>query len=173
VYDVNGQRIRKTTSAGGSVDFLYDLAGHEIVEVSSAGGWNRGEVYAGGKHLATYNNGTTYFIHADWLGSERARTTAAGATYETCTSLPFGDWLTCTSGDPSPMHFTGKERDSESGLDNFGARYYSSAMGRFGSPDWSAAPIAVPYVDFSDPQTLNLYSYVQNRPTMKADADGH
>jgi RHS repeat-associated protein len=32
-------------------------------------------------------------------------------------------------------HFTGKERDAESGLDYFGARYYSSSMGRFSSPD--------------------------------------
>src|SRR5262249_39033850 len=32
---------------------------------------------------------------------------------------------------------TGKERDAESGLDNFGARYYSSYVGRFMSPDWS------------------------------------
>jgi RHS repeat-associated protein len=34
--------------------------------------------------------------------------------------------------------FTGKERDTESGLDYFGARYYGSTMGRFMSPDWSA-----------------------------------
>ena len=32
---------------------------------------------------------------------------------------------------------TGKERDAESGNDYFGARYYSSAMGRFMSPDWT------------------------------------
>ncbi|MHB8889968.1 MAG: RHS repeat-associated core domain-containing protein [Acidobacteriaceae bacterium] len=36
----------------------------------------------------------------------------------------------------SHFRFTGKERDAESGLDYFGARYYSSAMGRFMSPDW-------------------------------------
>ena len=33
---------------------------------------------------------------------------------------------------------TGKERDTESGNDYFGARYYASSMGRFMSPDWSA-----------------------------------
>jgi RHS repeat-associated protein len=37
----------------------------------------------------------------------------------------------------SPLS-TGKERDAESGNDYFDARYYSSAMGRFMSPDWSA-----------------------------------
>jgi RHS repeat-associated protein len=62
---------------------------------------------------------------------------------------------------------TGKERDAESGLDYFGARYYGSNMGRFMSPD-------EPFVgqDFSDPQSLNLYSYVQNNPLSNTDPDG-
>ena len=40
---------------------------------------------------------------------------------------------------------SGKERDAESGNDYFGARYYSSTMGRFMSPDWSAKAEPVPY----------------------------
>jgi RHS repeat-associated protein len=68
---------------------------------------------------------------------------------------------------------TGKERDSETGLDYFGARYLSSAQGRFTSPDWSAVPQPVPYADLSDPQTLNLYGYVRNNPLSKADQGGH
>jgi RHS repeat-associated protein len=49
--------------------------------------------------------------------------------------------------------FTDKERDTESGLDYFGARYYGSSMGRFMSPD-------EPFVDQnpSDPQSWNLYA---------------
>ena len=62
--------MRKTTASGGTVDFLYDTAGHEIAQVSSTGTWTRGEIYAGGRHLATFNNGTSYFIHSDWLGAE-------------------------------------------------------------------------------------------------------
>jgi len=97
---------------------------------------NRGEVCATGKHLATYSGGTTYFIHADRLGIERVRTDKYRASYEACTSLAFGDGqsITGTCGDVSPMHFTGKEHDSESGLDNFGAGYDSSSRGRFISP---------------------------------------
>jgi len=60
-------------------------------------------------------------------------------------------------GDPSPLHFTGKQRDVESSLDYFGARYYNSSMGRFLTPDWAARPTAVPYAVFGDPQSLNLY----------------
>ena len=69
--------------------------------------------------------------------------------------------------------YSGKERDGESGLDNFGARYDSSWMGRFMTPDWSAQPQAVPYAAFSDPQTLNLYGYVRNNPLRWTDPDGH
>ena len=71
------------------------------------------------------------------------------------------------------VQFTGKERDAETGLDYFGARYFSSAQGRFTSPDWSATPQPIPYADLKDPQSLNLYSYVRNNPLAKADADGH
>jgi RHS repeat-associated protein len=69
--------------------------------------------------------------------------------------------------------FTGKERDTESGLDNFGARYYASSMGRFMSPDSSEDPVAVPFADLSNPQSLNLYSYVYNNPMSNIDPDGH
>jgi RHS repeat-associated protein len=68
---------------------------------------------------------------------------------------------------------TGKERDTEAGLDYFGARYYGSKMGRFLTPDWSELPVAVPWADFENPQSLNLYGYVKNNPATSRDADGH
>ena len=67
----------------------------------------------------------------------------------------------------------GKERDTESNLDMFGARYYASSMGRFMIPDWAAKPTNVPYASFGNPQSLNLYSYVNNNPTTLRDPDGH
>jgi RHS repeat-associated protein len=69
--------------------------------------------------------------------------------------------------------FTGKERDSESGNDYFGARYYASSMGRFMSPDWSAKAEPVPYAKLDDPQSLNLYAYVGNNPLLRMDPTGH
>jgi RHS repeat-associated protein len=71
------------------------------------------------------------------------------------------------------LKFTGKRRDTESQLDYFGARNYSNAFGRFLTPDSSATPIPVPYANFGDPQSLNLYGYVQNNPLSKFDDDGH
>jgi RHS repeat-associated protein len=64
--------------------------------------------------------------------------------------------------------FTGKPRDSESGLDYFDARYFSGAQGRFTSPD-------SPLVDQNpeDPQSWNLYSYVRNNPLIFTDPTGN
>ena len=55
----------------------------------------------------------------------------------------------------------------------FGARYYGSSLGRFMTPDWAAKPITVPYANFGNPQSLNLYSYVTNNPLTLLDDDGH
>ena len=63
--------------------------------------------------------------------------------------------------------FTGKERDAETGLDYFGARYLSAAQGRFTSPD---APFADQKPE--DPQSWNLYSYVRNNPLRYTDPTG-
>ena len=142
-----------------------------ITELNSSGGWNRGEVYAGGMHIATYQNGATYFTHSDWLGTERARSALNGTIYSTWTSYPFGEGSSAPN--PGPTHFTGKERDTESGNDYFGARYYASSMGRFMSPDWSAKAEPVPYAKLGNPQSLNLYSYMLNNPLSGVDPDGH
>jgi RHS repeat-associated protein len=72
--------------------------------------------------------------------------------------------------------YTGKERDTKSGLDYFGARYYGSNMGRWMSPDYIEAGDTadpVPYADFKNPQSLNLYSYVGNNPLSQVDKTGH
>lgn len=62
----------------------------------------------------------------------------------------------------------GKERDAETGLDYFGARYYGSAIGRFTSPD---EPLADQYP--GDPQSWNLYGYVRNNPLHNIDLNGN
>ena len=79
--------------------------------------------------------------------------------------------ITASSG--NTYKFEGKERDTETSNDNFGARYYSSAYGRFLSADWSAVPVAVPYANLTNPQTLNLYAMVSDNPESFADLDGH
>ncbi len=168
-YDAEGRRDSKTSS-GLTLDYLYDLAGHQLAELTSSGTVNRQEIYAGGSHLGTYAGTTTYFHHADWLGTERARSNMTAQACETVASLPFGDGQTNSGncGDPSPMHFTGKERDSESGLHYFGARYYGSSLGRFMSFD----PVQMSRKKLLDPQQWNMYSYTRNNPLRFVDPDG-
>jgi RHS repeat-associated protein len=55
----------------------------------------------------------------------------------------------------------------ETGLDFFGARYFSAAQGRFTSVDPSYESQILEL-----PQTWNRYSYVYNRPTFATDPDG-
>lgn len=73
----------------------------------------------------------------------------------------------CTFVCLNRAHSTGKERDTETGLDYFGARYYGSSMGRFMSPDPllnSGRP--------DNPQTWNRYSYALNNPLTVTDPTG-
>jgi RHS repeat-associated protein len=70
--------------------------------------------------------------------------------------------------DAVPPQFTGKERDSESGLDNFGARYDSSSMGRFMTPD---PPLLDQHI--ADLQCWNLYSSARNNPLSYIDPTGN
>jgi len=63
---------------------------------------------------------------------------------------------------------TRKERDFETGLDYFGARYYGSTQGRFTSAD----PIMIKKARLLDPQRINLYAYVRNNPLKFIDPDG-
>jgi RHS repeat-associated protein len=65
------------------------------------------------------------------------------------------------------LRFTGKERDSETGLDYFGARYLSAAQGRFTTPD----PLHGS-AHLEDPQTWNRYSYAANNPLKYNDPAG-
>ncbi len=112
-------------------------------------------------------------------------TKADGSVAQTYDYLPFGQEFT-PSGDTNRIRFTSKERDAETGLDWFESRYYSSAQGRFTSPDefkggfldaftgqaaFQAGPL--PYADIGDPQTLNKYAYVRNNPLRYPDPNGH
>ena len=189
-YDADGNRIGKGTvtnwqscdiTANGYIpttDFVLDQGGGQLTEVAIGGGtqtWVHTNVTASGTLIATYDSLGAHFYLNDALGSRRVQTDAVGIPEQTCQSLPYGDQLYCTGSlsGPTEQHFTGKERDTESGLDYFGARYYASTMGRWMSPDWADKPEAVPYSSLDNPQSLNLYGYVLNNPLSRADADGH
>jgi RHS repeat-associated protein len=174
-------------------DFVLGPGGEQVTEMGmdpnlGVMAWQHTNVWAGGKLLATYDGATTtevvngvatvvanyglHFYFDDPLGTRRVQTDYMGVVEKSCASLPFGDGESCAAT-PTEHLFTGKERDAESGNDYFEARYYSSSMGRFMSPDWSAKEEPVPYSKMDDPQTLNLYAYVRNNPLSRVDPDGH
>jgi len=169
IYDAEGNRIAKASGSTITNVYMYDTSGQTIAETDGSLNPLRTEIYAGSRHLATYQNGAFYYNHLNWLGTEAARSDASGNLCETLSSLPFGDNLqtdgTCS---PTPDFFTGKERDAESGNDYFGARYYASTMGRFMSPD----PLQATPERLLDPQEWNMYAYARNNPLSITDPTG-
>jgi RHS repeat-associated protein len=154
--------------------YVVGPSGEQLTEVDGSGNWLHTNVYAGGKLIGTYDGSvsapTLHFHIDDPLGTRRAQVSATGVLEATYQSLPFGDGLnpiayTTTADDPTENHFTGKERDSESGNDYFLARYYGSIGGRFLSPDPLSGSVA-------NPQSLNHYVYALNNPLRFTDPTG-
>jgi len=121
------------------------------------------------------------YLTADHLGSVRLVTDGMGAVVRRHDYRPFGEDLTGLNGRSAKYgdvkntrRFTGKERDSETGLDYFGARYMAAAQGRFTSPDPVNHPSASknPAAFLMNPQRWNAYSYVSNNPLRLVDPDG-
>jgi RHS repeat-associated protein len=121
---------------------------------------------------ATGTGGVFYYF-SDHLKTASVITDSAGVIKAESDYYPWGGELQFVNNDSNDYKFTGKKRDLETGLDYFGARYYSNGLGRWVSADWSATPVPVPYADFGDPQSLNGYTYVRNIPTTNIDTDGH
>jgi RHS repeat-associated protein len=113
------------------------------------------------------------YYHLDALGSVRAVTNQAGQVVERHDYLPFGEECTaapCSTTLPgtNTFKFTGKERDGESGLDYFKARYYRAHSARFTGID----PVLNTGATLPDPQRWNRYAYVRNNPFRYVDPDG-
>jgi RHS repeat-associated protein len=133
--------------------------------------------------LTDPNFATTYYL-ADQVGTTQMELSSGGWPVWEGAFTPFGQEIVnggeqtvlgpvTADGTPNRYKFTGKERDTESGLDYFVARYYASSMGRWMSPDWTAEADPVPWAELDNPQTLNLYAYVGNNPLSRTDPFGH
>jgi RHS repeat-associated protein len=187
LYDAGGTRVTKGTitslscnlASNGFVpntNYELGLGGEQISELSVSGTspnyvstWTHSNIFAGGKLLATYRGTDTYFPFSDWLGTKRVEITPDKQESSTF-SLAYGNQLSVggSAPDATEQHFTGKERDAESGLDYFKYRMYASSMGRWTSPDpgW--------FLEFNlaNPQSLNMYAYVHNNPLSFVDPLG-
>jgi RHS repeat-associated protein len=183
-YDAENRIVSAMSQNNGSTNYVYDGDGRRVLATFSDGTYTLYVNDANGELAAEYStipqttSGTQY-MGADWLGSTRATADANGGNAQRFDYLPFGLELGSLGvanrtaglgyGGVGPrMKFTGKERDSETGLDYFGFRYFNSPQGRFTSPDEPFAGW-----DQHDPQSFNLYGYVQNNPLRYTDPDGH
>jgi RHS repeat-associated protein len=165
-YDGAGRRVRATKFRNpgavqlSSIVYLYGADGQLLVER--------------GAPPSAYVNGREY-VHQDALGTVRLTSKATGTLTDIVSKrfdyLPFGEDIARVAsqgygGSMNPK-FTGKERDAETGLDYFGARYMSAAQGRFTSPDPHNEGVQI-----LNPQSWNAYSYTINSPLIYVDPDG-
>ncbi len=118
-------------------------------------------------------SGIPLYYAEDMLGSSRVVVQSNGTLCYDADFTPYGAERPYISTCPQNFKFEGKERDPETLNDDFGARKYTWRFGRWLSSDWSAVPVAVPYANLTNPQTLNLYSMVADDPESFADLDGH
>lgn len=179
-YDAGGNRVEKIVGAN-TTTYVYDAFGQVAAEYETA-------------PTTTGREPGRFFRTSDHLGSTRLVTRADGSVKTRRDFFPFGEEIlaNATYGnrqnvtDLQPdtsqaatyqlfgatsdysQQFTAKERDDESGLDYFGARYFSASLGRFTGPDR-------PFADqFSvDPQSWNLFTYTRNNPLRYVDQNGN
>ncbi|MEZ4699784.1 MAG: polymorphic toxin type 50 domain-containing protein [Rhodothermales bacterium] len=163
-YSGDGQRFAK--KVGSAAGEHYVLDGSQIMGVFSDTGtlkhWN---IIAGESVWGRYDGTNRFYYHKDALGSTRLVINAAGSTVEWRDYYPFGLTLpgrSYLSGAAAKEGYTGKERDAETGLDYFGARYYMPALGRWGSVD----PQMEIYPEISP------YNYAANNPVINYDPNG-
>jgi RHS repeat-associated protein len=159
-YDGDGRRVRKVWGSQVTV-FVYDAAGRLAGEYANQ----------------VEHNGTQYLTE-DHLGSTRVVTGQSGSIISRHDYLPFGEEVGAGVGgrttaqgyvgDNVSQKFTGKIRDTETGLDYFGTRYYASSQGRFVQAD----PLYIELHRLGDPQQLNLYAYGRNNPSKYTDPTG-
>jgi RHS repeat-associated protein len=173
-YDGDGRRVQKVSCPAGTspctaaslgaavTNYVYDAQGQLAAE------------YATQPETPLC---TTCYLTADQLGSTRLMTDGTtGLPKALHDYLPFGEEIPSGIGGRSSLYgsdsprqrFTGKERDAETSLDFFGARYLSSAQGRFTSAD----PVNILKQKLMDPQQWNMYAYVRNNPLRFRDPTG-
>ena len=170
-YDGGGNRVKKVVNLGETTVYVYDAFGNLAAEYSD---------------VAPSADPGTHHRTTDHLGSTRLVTAATASVVSRRDFFPFGEEIPgsatygnrqlvtdgqtdTTYNDPSGyrQQFTGQERDDESKLDYFLARYYSGSLGRFTSPD-----PALDTADPSIPQSWNRYVYVLNNPLRYVDPFG-
>ena len=183
-WDAQNQLIRIDFPDGATATYKYDGLGRRIEK--NVNGTITRYVYDGENILLEYDGSNTFkaryshgeridqplavqraglgffYYHADHQGSIRNLTDSSGAIVNAYDYDAYGRMMTTSVSVPNPFTYTGRERDAESGLYYYRARYYNPQTGRFLSED----PISFAAGD------TNLYRYVFNNPVNLIDPTG-
>ena len=205
-YDADGHRTRRSINNGGVVWWqVFGISGELVAEYQLVSGTPTLKKEYGYRNsqllVIAETTGTCQWMVTDALGTPRmiADQTGSLGGMKRRDYLPFGEELLAGVGHRQPTNgyslaqsqqprqqFTGKERDPETNLDYFEARYYGSVYGRFTSPDEftggpdelydfadNAGDNPLLYAEKGEPQSLNKYQYCFNNPLVYTDIDGH
>ncbi|MFF1506501.1 SpvB/TcaC N-terminal domain-containing protein [Streptomyces sp. NPDC058326] len=179
--------------ADATVSYVYDATGERVVKkaeslslypnrnYSERDGTGYKHVFIGESRLTTKTvadgvENARSFFHTDHLGSSGYVTDGTGAVTEHLEYFASGEtWVEERAGQAdTPYQFTGKELDSETGLNYHGARYYNPR-----TQLWASADPALPeYLDtklaggISEPRNLAVYTYAHNNPVKLVDPTG-
>ena len=184
IYDARGDRVKKSNGGSPPTGTLYWYMTPGIVgESDLAGNLKTEYVFFGGKRIARrdLSASTVSYYFSDHLNTASVVTDATGTILDESDYYPWGGELQFINNLDNHYKFTGKERDTETGLDLMGARYYSSSLGRFAKAD------PLPWIKWQNgnnkaqqrfqqyignPQNFNQYAYALNSPARFSDPTG-
>ena len=173
VYDYTDTRKKKTVtdSADGNtseavyIDKFSEIRDGKLIKY----------VYAGNSRIARSDKSdfqiSNFYLH-DHLGSTSFTLSDTGSVTEQLVNYPYGspriEKRAVTALNGADYKFTGKERDLESGLQYFEARYMNDSIGSFISVDL----ISMIEDSNNSPQEINSYRYSANNPIGYIDPTG-
>jgi len=163
-YDGLGRMVEQSRN-GTYSQIVYSPKGVKFAVMNGASLLRGFVPLAGGAHAIYNSGGLAYYRHADWIGSSRFASTPARVMYSDVAFSPFGE--SYAQSGTVDLSFTGMNQDTVSNLYDFQAREYG-IQGRWPSPD----PAGATSMNLKDPQTLDRYTYVANRPLSSIDPTG-
>jgi RHS repeat-associated protein len=188
-YNAEGKRVKRIIAGQGEFWMVYGIGGELVAEYNATSsiplqtspnkeyGYRSGQLLVVWDDTETTANQKLKWLVTDQLGSTRMEIGRDGAASAVTRHdyLPFGEELggTKRSGNgygavtKTKQKFTSKQRDEETGLDFFEARFMSSVQGRFTGADPKNAGATT-----QNPQSWSAYTYVLNRPTTTTDSKG-
>ena len=187
LYDGNSRRLRKMAGTS-KIYFIYSSTGKLLVEDNWTAVTSKDHIYFNGQLIATRTEADyVRLFFKDHLGSTRSVVKIDPVIVDfygwgtSWMTVQYFDWnpygeIRSGGGDPdgATEKFTGKERDSGSNLDYFGARYYDGGRSYWDNGGatfrWISADSVMQRPN--DPASHNKYSYARNDPINMIDRDG-